>query len=71
MSLSIRIPAGYDRPWREQLLNFTFDGDDEPGDPSGVHLVLLGVCVEVYWTMHHHVSVTYSLHDNKLLIQRW
>lgn len=71
MSLSIRIPSGYDIPWRAKLLSFDFDGDDEPGDPSGLHLTILGCCIEVYWPMHRRFSVTYSLEDNKLLIQRW
>lgn len=62
-------------PWREALLGFVFDGDDEQGDPSGLHLVALGWSLGVYWPMHRNIEVSWSatqkLHGRRLRVVRW
>jgi hypothetical protein len=63
------------KPWREALLSFIFDGDDEPGDPSGLHIVVLGWSLGFYWPMHWGIEVSWSatekLHGKRLRVARW
>jgi len=45
-------------PW---VCSLVFEGDDEPGDPSGLHLILFGYIIEAYWPMHRKFFVTWQL----------
>jgi hypothetical protein len=47
-----------------------FDGDDEPGDPSGLHLVILGWAIGIYWPMRRGVGVSWST-GSPLRVTRW
>jgi len=59
--VSIDGPWRLDLPWREALLGFGFDGDDEPGDPSGLHAYALGWSLGIYWPMHRRFEVSWSV----------
>ena len=69
-----------DGPWRktrprDALLGFIFDGDDQPGDPSGLYVVALGWSLGFYWPMHQHIEISWSatekLHGRRLRVARW
>lgn len=36
----------------EKMLSVTVDLDDEPGDPSGLYLVLCGYTIQAYYPTH-------------------
>lgn len=65
-----------DGPWKlhvpiqEALLGFDFDGDDEDGDPSGLHVCILGWSLGIYWPTHWRIMVSWSLGGN-LRVARW
>ena len=54
-------PWQIDAPLCEVLLGFEFDGDDAPGDPSGIFVYALGWSLGIYWPMHRHVTVSWSI----------
>lgn len=60
------------RPYRVESssIGFLFDGDDEPGDPSGINAFGLGWSLGVYWPMHRRMWVSWFVGD-KLQIVRW
>ena len=57
-------------PW-SWVLSILFDGFNEPGDPSGFHIVLFGTELEIYWPMYRCVSWQYSLFGGKPRLVRW
>lgn len=68
--LLIDGPGRLDLPWREALLGFVFDGDDENGDPSGVHAYILGWSLGIYWPMHRRIMVSWDFGE-RLRVVRW
>ena len=73
--LTIDGPWRIQAPVRDTLLSFIFDGDDEPGDPSGLHVVVLGWSLGFYWPMRRGIEVSWSatekLHGKRLRVARW
>lgn len=45
--------------------SFSFEGDDEPGDPSGLHMIIFGYILEVYWPMNFGFFFTGGLYSLK------
>ena len=43
------------------ILSVGFDGDNEPGDPSGFDIILCGTQLEIYWPMHYGIMVHWPL----------
>ena len=68
-------PRRYERPsdgsWNGSwLFSFVFDGDDEPGDPSGLHLVICGYGMSVYHPMHRKIEITGGI-GQRFRVVRW
>lgn len=64
-----------DGPWRiygahRNTLGFIFDGDDDPGDPSGLYTFALGWSLGIYWPMHRCIEVSWILGKRPRVV-RW
>jgi len=68
--LNIDGPCRLELPWHEALLGFGFDGEDEPGDPSGLHVYVIGWSLGIYWPMRRRVMVSWST-DEPFRFVRW
>lgn len=67
--MNIVGPRWLGLPWREAMLGFDFDGDDEPGDPSGLHVVAFGWSLGIYWPMRRRVMASWSVGERFRLVR--
>jgi hypothetical protein len=63
-----RYPFERDWWW---LFSFVLDCDDEPGDPSGLFMIVCGFGIGAYWPMHRKVSFEWILGWTPPRVVRW
>jgi hypothetical protein len=60
-----------DRPLSGWMFAGIVDGDDEPGDPSGLLLIVCGVTIECYWPMHMSFEILFGLEKPWFSLHKW